>query len=131
MTVKAMKAGARISSPSRCSAKCCSRAGNALAEECVGAAGAAEGGKCAPALRDADRARDARSSSASSRGRLNKVIGDELGVAERTVKAYRANVMEKMEAESIAELVQIAGLLQAAGAIPAPKDDRRRRDLPP
>jgi len=48
-------------------------------------------------------------------GKLNKVIGGELGVAERTVKAYRANVMEKMGARSLAELVHIADDMQAAG----------------
>lgn len=54
-------------------------------------------------------------------GKLNKVIGAELGAAERTVKAHRARVMEKMGATSLAELVQIADRLRAAGAMsPAP-----------
>jgi FixJ family two-component response regulator len=39
-------------------------------------------------------------------GRLNKVIADELGISIKTVEAHRARVMEKMEARSIAELVQ-------------------------
>jgi FixJ family two-component response regulator len=50
-------------------------------------------------------------------GKLNKVIGAELGAAERTVKAHRARVMEKMGATSLAELVQIADRLRAAGVM--------------
>ena len=41
-------------------------------------------------------------------GKLNKHIAAELGVAERTVKAHRAQVMEKMRVESLAELVRLA-----------------------
>ena len=38
-------------------------------------------------------------------GRLNKEIASELGITERTVKAHRGRVMEKMKANSVAELV--------------------------
>jgi FixJ family two-component response regulator len=41
-------------------------------------------------------------------GRLNKQIAAQLGIAERTVKAHRAQVMEKMRAESVADLVRQA-----------------------
>jgi len=41
-------------------------------------------------------------------GRLNKQIAHELGTAERTVKAHRHSVMEKLRASSVAELVSIA-----------------------
>lgn len=44
-------------------------------------------------------------------GQPNKQIAYELGAAERTVKAHRAHVMEKMGASSLAELVRIAGQL--------------------
>lgn len=44
-------------------------------------------------------------------GLLNKQIGERLGTVERTVKAHRANVMEKMRVRSVAELVAIASLL--------------------
>jgi FixJ family two-component response regulator len=47
-------------------------------------------------------------------GRLNKQIADELGMAERTVKAHRAQVMEKMRASTLAELVQLTAELRAA-----------------
>jgi FixJ family two-component response regulator len=45
-------------------------------------------------------------------GRLNKQIAAELGTAERTIKAHRARVMEKMQAGSVAELVHLAEQLQ-------------------
>jgi FixJ family two-component response regulator len=41
------------------------------------------------------------------RGKINKQVAHELGVAERTVKAYRRKVMEKMRARGLAELVLI------------------------
>jgi FixJ family two-component response regulator len=42
------------------------------------------------------------------RGKLNKHIAYELGVAERTVKAHRKKVMAKTKARTVAELVLIA-----------------------
>jgi RNA polymerase sigma factor (sigma-70 family) len=45
-------------------------------------------------------------------GRLNKQIAAELGMAERTVKAHRAQVMAKMQAKSLAELVHLADKMQ-------------------
>ena len=50
-------------------------------------------------------------------GRLNKQIAAELGTAERTIKAHRAHVMEKMGVASVAELVRIAGQLGAGKPI--------------
>jgi len=44
-------------------------------------------------------------------GKLNKQIADKLGIAERTVKMHRAQVMMKMGAGSIAELVHLADSL--------------------
>lgn len=41
-------------------------------------------------------------------GKLNKQIAAELGTVERTVKAHRAKVMEKMQVTSLAALVQAA-----------------------
>ncbi|GLR84504.1 response regulator transcription factor [Bradyrhizobium iriomotense] len=55
------------------------------------------------------------------RGKINKQVAHELGTTERTVKAHRHQVMEKMQARSLAELVSIAerlGMLH-------PKDERR------
>jgi RNA polymerase sigma factor (sigma-70 family) len=45
-------------------------------------------------------------------GNLNKQIAAELGMAERTVKAHRAQVMAKMQATSLAELVHLADKMQ-------------------
>ena len=42
------------------------------------------------------------------RGKINKQIAHELGTTERTVKAHRHKVMEKMQVHSLAELVSIA-----------------------
>ena len=41
-------------------------------------------------------------------GKLNKQIAFEVGSTERTIKAHRARVMEKMDVRSLAELVLIA-----------------------
>jgi FixJ family two-component response regulator len=48
------------------------------------------------------------------RGLLNKQVGFELGISEITVKAHRGQVMRKMEADSLADLVNIAGKLGIA-----------------
>jgi FixJ family two-component response regulator len=42
------------------------------------------------------------------RGSLNKQTAAELGTSEATVKAHRAQLMRKMQAESVAQLVRIA-----------------------
>jgi len=48
------------------------------------------------------------------RGLLNKQVGFELGISEITVKAHRGKVMEKMEAQSLADLVTMATKLEIA-----------------
>lgn len=45
-------------------------------------------------------------------GLLNKQVGNELGISEITVKAHRGKVMQKMKADSIADLVKMAGRLR-------------------
>jgi FixJ family two-component response regulator len=49
------------------------------------------------------------------RGKLNKQIAHELGATERTIKAHRHQVMEKMKVQSLAELVSIAERLGMLG----------------
>ena len=44
-------------------------------------------------------------------GLLNKQVGGELSISEITVKAHRAQVMQKMKANSLADLVRMAGKL--------------------
>ncbi len=44
-------------------------------------------------------------------GLLNKQVGFDLGIAERTIKVHRGRVMEKMQAASLADLVRMADRL--------------------
>jgi FixJ family two-component response regulator len=44
-------------------------------------------------------------------GLLNKQVGGELGISEITVKAHRGQVMQKMKANSVADLVKMAAKL--------------------
>jgi FixJ family two-component response regulator len=52
-------------------------------------------------------------------GLLNKQAGAELGAAEKTIKVHRARVMQKMKADSVADLVRMAQRLgvQAKGVL--------------
>jgi len=52
-------------------------------------------------------------------GLLNKQVGGELGISEITVKAHRGQVMRKMKADSLPDLVKMAARL---GLRPAPKN---------
>lgn len=51
-------------------------------------------------------------------GMLNKQIGHRLGVSEKTIKAHRARVMEKMQADSLADLVRMAEKVGVKAPIP-------------
>jgi two-component system response regulator FixJ len=45
-------------------------------------------------------------------GKANKMIAYDLGISPRTVEIYRANVMTKMQAKSLSELVRLALLIE-------------------
>jgi FixJ family two-component response regulator len=49
-------------------------------------------------------------------GLLNKQIGGELGISEITVKAHRGKVMQKMKADSLADLVRMAARFRPASS---------------
>ncbi len=50
-------------------------------------------------------------------GRLNKQIADDLGISIKTVEAHRANIMEKLNANTVADLLKTA--LGQSGAVKA------------
>jgi len=54
-------------------------------------------------------------------GKINKQIARQLGTTERTIKAHRHRVMEKMSVQSLAELVSIAERLGILGGLAAGK----------
>ena len=56
-------------------------------------------------------------------GLPNKVVGAELGTSEITIKAHRGKVMQKMQADSLAELVRMAATL----SLPLPPKQQRTR----
>ncbi len=56
-------------------------------------------------------------------GLLNKQVGGELNISEITVKAHRGQVMRKMKADSLADLVTMAARLRLARA-PGPNPPR-------
>ena len=57
-----------------------------------------------------------------TRGMLNKQVGGELGVAEKTVKVHRGRLMQKLGVTSVAELVQ---LVQMAEVRPSARSETK------
>jgi len=67
-------------------------------------------------------------------GLINKQVGGELGICEITVKAHRGNVMRKMKAGSLAELVSVAARLdipqrRSYGPMSVPAADFRKTEV--
>jgi two-component system response regulator FixJ len=58
-------------------------------------------------------------------GLSNKEVAMRLGLSPRTVENYRAWVMEKMGAASLAALVRTVVLLESSGSLPPPADEGR------
>ena len=59
-----------------------------------------------------------------TRGLLNKQVGAELGLSEVTVKVHRGNVMRKMQAASLADLVRMSDRLANSLALVVPADTK-------
>ena len=55
-----------------------------------------------------------------TRGRLNKQIAHDIGIAESTAKVHRTNLMRKMKARSLPELSRMADMLKLT-----PEDPQR------
>ncbi|MEJ1963819.1 MAG: LuxR C-terminal-related transcriptional regulator [Gammaproteobacteria bacterium] len=53
-------------------------------------------------------------------GRMNKQVGGELGISEFTVKAHRGQVMRKMKAGSLPDLVKMLAGLELTPAAASP-----------
>jgi len=69
------------------------------------------------------------------RGNLNKQIAHQLGTSERTIKAHRHSIMEKLKVQSVAEAVSIAARL---GMLATPGENKANaahddgiKDVPP
>jgi len=56
------------------------------------------------------------------RSQTNKQSASALGTTERTIKAHRKQVMEKMQVRNVPELVSIA---ERIGVLPGTSDDRQ------
>jgi len=54
-----------------------------------------------------------------AQGMLNKQIGAEFGTKEKTVKVQRSNVMQKLGAQSVSDLVRFVERLRVAGHLPS------------
>jgi len=62
------------------------------------------------------------------RGGTNKQVARSLGCTERTIKAHRHMVMEKMRAQTLPELVSLAGRVGLLGVAPANQPTVERND---
>ena len=58
-------------------------------------------------------------------GRANKVIAFDLGISPRTVEIYRANLMTKMEAASLSDLVRMALVAGILGPSPPSRSGKK------
>ena len=62
-------------------------------------------------------------------GLSNKQIAAKMGISDATAKVHRANIMRKMQARSLVELLRMADLLGAgAGNLPHAGDGIRPRN---
>jgi len=85
----------------------------ALASQAETAAASHQAGELRARL-DALSEREAQVLAGLVAGKANKVIAFDLGISPRTVEIYRANVMTKMQAGSLSELVRMSLQAQAA-----------------
>ena len=119
MSVRAVKAGAVDFLAKPVNGDLCSRPSPVRSSVCDGAT---FDGRCSGrtiALRDPDAARAAGAKEVAA-GRLSKQIAADLGTVERTIKAHRSRIMEKMKVASLLELGKLIEVLRAAGDLPIP-----------
>ena len=62
-------------------------------------------------------------------GQLNKQVGAELGITERTVKAHRASILRKVAVGSVAELVRVATTIEFGSQQPVARIAPEARPL--
>jgi hypothetical protein len=62
-------------------------------------------------------------------GRLNKQIADDLGISIKTVEAHRANIMEKLNVNTVADLLRLALSRNSWSRLAAPSPRRGGKEL--
>lgn len=111
MSVQAIKAGAADFLTKPVSSEVLSNAVRAAIERDAAARQARAGRESLQARLSTLSAREREVLAAVVKGKLNKQIAAELGIVEQTVKFHRTRIMERMQANTVAELMHMAAQL--------------------